>query len=431
MYFVIENEEQFSGLEVSDEAFVQVIHSNDLFHPKLSKLSLVYYNNSKKGYMFVISHSEGFSLDVKLVETFLNRHSRIYLLDKKLHSYFLDLRNAVDVQFIHIDKHNEHKDFECGTPVHRDFYVKWGNLPNVNEIIPIAKHYEKCQCLYSMVKDYFGLESNLELENSFVSAYKRVEEAGIKVDLSCFNKKFELKNKESSLSGDIIYTWYNTYNLTGRPTNSFNGVNFLAIPKEQDFRECFVPTNDFLVEFDFDAYHLRLISRIIGFQPPEESFHAYLGKQYFGCKELTEEQYKESKAITFKQLYGGVDKKYMGIDFFASMAEYTEKQWKRYREQNAITLPTGRILRAQLSMNKLKLFNYIVQNLETKENIDKIARINALLDGKGTKLILIAYDSFLFDFNRSDGKELLLEIKAIMESGGTPVKHKWGQNYAF
>ena len=431
MYFIIENEEQLSRLELSEEAFIQVIQANDNFHPKLSRASLIYYNNSKKGYMFVISHSEGFSLNIKLVEDFLNRHKKMYLLDKKLHSYFLDLPNAIDVQFIYIDKHNEYNPFDCSTPVHRDFYIKRGNMPILNEIIPISKHYERCECLYSLVKHYFDLETNVELQNKFVEAYKKVEESGIKVDLSCFNKRFELKQKECSLSGNTLYSWYNTYNLTGRPTNSFNGLNFLAIPKEQDFRECFVPGNDFLVEFDFDAYHLRLISRLINFEPPKESFHVYLGRHYFSVEELTPEQYKESKAITFKQLYGGIEPAHKEIPFFAALTDYIEEQWKLYKHQQALTLPTGRILRFLPGMNKLKLFNYIVQNLETKENIEKITAINKMLVGKQTKLILITYDSFLFDFSQEDGKELLKEIKSCLESGGLVVKHRWGQNYAF
>ena len=282
-----------------------------------------------------------------------------------------------------------------------------------------------------MVKDYFGLEMDVVQQNATIEAYKKVEDSGIKVDLSCFNKRYEFEHSQFSLVGNTVYTWYNLYNLTGRPTNSFNGVNFLAIPKDKKFRECFVPSNDFLVEFDFDAYHLRLISRLTGFELPKESMHVYLGKQYFGVEELTAEQYRESKTITFKQLYGGVEDQYKKVDFFRSISDYTEKQWKLYREQNALTLPTGRILRYQPGMSKLKLFNYIVQNLETKENTKKIVDINGLLEGRKTKLILITYDSFLFDFSQEDGKSLLKEIKSALEAGNTPVKLKYGTSYAF
>ena len=93
MYFIIEDKEQLQRLELSDEAFMQIVTSNDYYHPKLSRASLVYYNNGKKGYVFVINHSEGFSLELKLVEDFLKKHTKIYLLDKKFHSYFLDLPN--------------------------------------------------------------------------------------------------------------------------------------------------------------------------------------------------------------------------------------------------------------------------------------------------------------------------------------------------
>ena len=431
MYFIIEDKDQLSKLEVADSAFIQVVTSNDYYHPKLARVSLVYYHNSIKGYIFVVNHSEGFSLDLSLIESFLQKHSKIYLLDKKMHSYYLDLPNSIDVQFICLDKNNEYSSFECNTPVHRDFYIKYPKLPIINEIIPISKHYEKCQCLYQMVKDYFELEMDIELQDKLVDAYKKVEETGIKVDLSCLNKKYEIQHPEYSLLGDTIYSYYNLYNLTARPTNSFNGINFLAIPKDKDFRECFVPKNDFLVEFDFDAYHLRLISRLIGFEPPKESMHNYLGRAYFNVAELTDEQYKESKAITFKQLYGGIEKQYEDIDFFSSLNQFIDQEWKKYNAHKALVLPTGRILKKLSGMSKLKLFNYIVQNLETKENIYKILQINKLLSDKKTKLILITYDSFLFDFSQDDGKTLLKDIKQILESGNMLVKHKYGVNYAF
>jgi hypothetical protein len=431
MYFIIEDKEQLSKLEVSDQAFIQIITSNDYYHPKLTRPSLIYYNNSKKGYIFVLNHSEGFSLDIKLVELFLHKHNKIYLLDKKFHSYFLDLENLIDVQFICLDKNNEYSSFDCGTPVHRDFYLKYPTFPTINEVIPISKHYEKCQCLYEMVKDYFELEMDIELQDKLVSAYKKVEESGIQVDLSCFNEKFQFQNKEYSLLGNTIYSYYNLYNLTARPTNSFNGINFLAIPKDTEFRKCFLPKNDFLVEFDFDAYHLRLISTLIGFDPPKESMHNFLGRSYFNTDELTNDQYKESKAITFKQLYGGVEKQYEHIEFFNSLNKFIDQEWKKYNAHKALVLPTGRILKKLQGMNKLKLFNYIIQNLETKENIYKILQINKLLNNKKTNLILITYDSFLFDFSQSDGKQLLKQIKTILEGSNMIVKHKYGVNYAF
>jgi hypothetical protein len=187
------------------------------------------------------------------------------------------------------------------------------------------------------------------------------------------------------------------------------------------------------VEFDFDAYHLRLIAMLIGLNCPKESFHEYLGKQYFTKQELTEEEYKESKTITFKQLYGGVDKKYKHIEFFAQMTSYIDDMWKQYNKQGGYKLPTGRVIKKDESMTKYKLFNYVVQNLETLHNIKRIDQIQDYLKNTKakTKLILITYDSFLFDFAKSDGKTTLEEIKTILEFNQMKVKHKYGTSYAF
>jgi hypothetical protein len=158
--------------------------------------------------------------------------------------------------------------------------------------------------------------------------------------------------------------------------------------------------------------------------------HTYLGRAYLNKNELSEDEYKESKAITFKQLYGGIDAAYKHIPFFQSLDIYINSKWKDYNIQKAIILPTGRILKKLPGMNKLKLFNYIIQNLETNENIYKIIKINDLLKDKKSKLILITYDSFLLDFSKEDGNQLLKDLKHILEDKNMIVKHKYGINYA-
>jgi len=433
MYFIVETIEQFSQMQPSEECFVQLIAGNDKYHPKLTYPSLLYYNDGKKGYMFPFKHSEAFSLDLKLVENFLSSHKTVYLIDKKYHSYFLQLLNSVDVNFIYLDQTNSYEPFECDTQLQVNYYSKFLERENVNEIIPISKHYEKCQCLYECVKSVFELETNTQFQEKLISAYKKVEENPIGIVPEKFLQKYNAFSENFSKSGNAVYSYYNLYNLTGRPTNSFNGVNFLAIPKDKEFRECFVPTNDYFVEFDFDSYHLRLIGNLIGFEWGNQSIHAELGKKYFEKAELTQEEYAESKTITFKQLYGGVDNKYKRIEFFEKMDAYVQSVWENYKRQGAIALPTGRILKWSKDMNRLKLFNYVVQNQETLANVYKICNINQYIDQNklATKLVLITYDSFLLDFSESDGKEALLVIKKILEEGNMVIKHKHGKNYAF
>jgi hypothetical protein len=82
-------------------------------------------------------------------------------------------------------------------------------------------------------------------------------------------------------------------------------------------------------------------------------------------------------------------------------------------------------------MNKLKLFNYWVQNLETKVNTEKILDIKDYIESAKckTRLILITYDAFLFDYSIQDGKQFLIDIKNIMQKDGYGVKLKRGTSY--
>ena len=81
-------------------------------------------------------------------------------------------------------------------------------------------------------------------------------------------------------------------------------------------------------------------------------------------------------------------------------------------------------------MNPQKLFNYVLQNLETSVNIEILYRIFGVLKGKNTKLVLYTYDSFLFDVDDSE-KEVLKQIKEVFNKLKLQIKSKHGHNYDF
>ena len=64
--------------------------------------------------------------------------------------------------------------------------------------------------------------------------------------------------------------------------------------------------------------------------------------------------------------------------------------------------------------NPQKVFNYYLQALETETNVYVIQRLNRLLEGKKTKLILYTYDSFLFDVDENE-KDLVRDIQTILD----------------
>ena len=58
-------------------------------------------------------------------------------------------------------------------------------------------------------------------------------------------------------------------------------------------------------------------------------------------------------------------------------------------------------------------------------------KILRLLNGKNTKLVFYNYDAVVLDVDKSEGKELILKIKSILEKGGYPVSIKFNKTYDF
>ena len=431
MYFIVETEEQLLQLPKPEKCFIELMSKSEHAHPALTTPCVLYYNDFQKGYIFPINHSEAFPLTIEQIQDFLKDIPKVYLLDKKWHSYYLDLPNSIDLNFTVLDIEGKIPDFQCYTPVHLDFYEKLKYSPAVNTYIPISKHYERCECMFEIVKKYVGKEQNTEWQNKYTEVYKWVEEQGILVDEKLFDKYFETPWKERSLKDSRVYSSYNLYNITSRPTNAFNSINFLAFNKENGSRAAFIPENDAFVEFDFDGYHIRLIANLLNIEiPVDKSIHELLGQQYFGKTELTPEEYQESKKITFRQMYNGVEDEYKHINLFEQIAEFVEAMWDEYKRVGFTTLPNGRKI-TQENANPQKLFNYYIQCLETVNNVKKLNMLKEYLKGKQSKVLLVVYDSILIDCSVYDDKGTLVDIKNILEEGGYKVKAKKGDNYNF
>ena len=84
----------------------------------------------------------------------------------------------------------------------------------------------------------------------------------------------------------------------------------------------------------------------------------------------------------------------------------------------------------EILVNRNKLFNYMIQLLETENNMKVMSELIPFLKDKQSKLILYSYDSFLFDFKLTDGLDFLKGVKGILEQDGVfPTKSSKGLNY--
>ena len=143
--------------------------------------------------------------------------------------------------------------------------------------------------------------------------------------------------------------------------------------------------------------------------------------------------YAQAKEITFKQIYGGIWKEYETLDFFQQVKKYTDSIWNEYNTLGRVIVPiSGYCLEKEKlgEMNPQKLLNYVLQGLETANNVIILWEILRLLRGRKTKLVLYTYDAFLFDFSKEDRK-VLMQVKQIFKNHKLNVKISYGTNYDF
>jgi len=340
---------------------------------------------------------------------------------KKLLSIY-PFKNVTDMNYEWWSLNNQPFDVESVRNNAYDFFHnKYYNVKKLNEIIPIVKHKEYCDELEDKMS-VIKVLGDKTYSDEATMAFHSIEKNGIKV-VDNITDIFDMRVKKH-ISDGKLYTNYNLWTSTGRPSNAFGSVNFAALTKEQ--RKAFIPENDILVEFDYDAYHVRLIADLIGYKFPQGSVHEYLASFYGST-------YDESKTITFKLLYGGITKEVRKkIPFFDKVQQYIDDKWNEYNQRKLIKTDIYRRIlhkRNYTDMNRNKLFNYIVQAHETECNIKMIIEVQRYLLDKKTKLVLYGYDSFLFDFNNNDGGEVLKDIKHILEKNKHYTKSKVGFSY--
>ena len=438
MFYLVEEEDKLIQLErlVKLGCYVDVIPTNDFFHPKLSSTVAVYIRllDSEYGYLIPIKHSEGLNVAKDRVYKILKQSGKLYTLDKKKLLYYFNLQAATDLSLVYSMNTFERLEYTKNNSTVDWYYSKYSDKQDLNSIIPITKLYERCESTFNSIKKYLDLEipPGFEFYNqTATNVFYLLEQNGVGIEKNQFVELFTPKNPIFNIEDNRAYTSYNLYNNTSRPTSNFNSVNFAAIPKTEEHRSSFKPQNDFFVEFDFDGYHLRLLAEQINYPLTEESAHKQLAKHYFGTENITEEQYIQAKQINFQAIYGKIPEEHKELEIFVKIQKYIDVMWSSFNESGYVwNTQSGKYFTKELKeMHPAKLMNYMMQSLETSNNIRILKDLLRYLRDKKSFITLYTYDAVLFDFSKEDGKQTLDDIKKIMESNGKyPVKFKYSNN---
>ena len=377
-------------------------------HPKENRVSCYYIRTLGDEYIVPVNHNERFANNT----IYWGTNSPVIVSDLKSHDHLTIIKSTetYDLNWCHYMKTNEPYDFDQHlTNAHHHYYRTHYDKENINDVIPLVKHAEYFSNLSK------GLVHNFEkdYDQTILEVLYQIEKNGL-----------------YTTDEKMVYSEYNPFTSTGRPSNRFGGMNFAALNKKDGSRKQFISRHKggVLVEFDFDAYHPRLIGELIGYEFPNGSAHKHLAETY-GLS------YDDGKALTFKYLYGGVTDEMKNNPFFSKVDEYIKGLWNIYKTRDFIEsdIYNKKIYRKNLfDMNPNKVFNYKVQLLETESNI-KI--LNTLLPeiengDYASRLVLYNYDSFLLDFDKEDGLDYLKKVKGILEQDGKyPTKVSMGDNY--
>ena len=404
---IVNTQKLFNQLKqhIQTKPFVLLqIYSDVKAHPQENRVSCYYVDFQDEQYIVPIHHTEKYQDEIQMIET----NQTIFVQDLKQyhHNTLVFGKDIRDMNWSYYLQHNKPYDSEQHlTSAHHHYNRLHHDKKNINDLIPLVKHLEYFK---PIAEDLF--ESYTEQDQTLLMNLYQIERNGLKT----YEK--------------IVYSEYNPYTSTGRPSNRFGGMNFAALNKSDGSREQFISrfNNGVLVEMDFDAYHLRLIGEIVDYKFPKGSVHEHMGKLY-GLP------YEEAKALSFKYLYGGITDEVSDNPFFSKVNDYIKLLWKDFQTNNFVEsyIYNRKIYRKNLQdMNPNKLFNYMIQLMETENNIKILNELQPKLQQYDSKLILYNYDAFLFDFNPTDGLDFLNVVKQTIESGGTyPVKISKGVNY--
>jgi hypothetical protein len=435
---IIQTKKELKAIEFKNDIIIVPILNNNIQHASVNCLCLLYIYELKSANEYLLSflHSDTTS-HLKLDDlTLLNHMGMKYVYDKKemLQIYKFTKMNDISLmQYLRVNKNINTERYL--TKVHHHFYRLFPKYKIVNTLVPILKHLEFCRKLikrFIPIIDNHVNSNEYEFYNEQASfAFSDLEANGLHINKNKFMSNFGY-NIAKYINDNKVYTKYNFNTITGRPSNSFGGINYAALNKTDDSRECFTTRfgeRGTLIEFDYVAYHLHLIADIIDYKFPNNlTGHEYMASQYFDVNTPTKEMTDKSKAITFKQMYGHVSKEYEHIEFYKKLKEFINLIWAEHYTNKEVIPVIDR--KTPIIDNKQKLFNYFVQNYETKRNIPLLIKVNELLKNCKSYAILYTYDSILVDFNEDDGKQIIKRIVNILtEDGKFPVKIKHGKNY--
>lgn len=412
--------------------YLKIINKCNHKHPVYDEpiIAFLYDYSSKKISYFNFLHQ-----DVEINSTwdkFKNKikNYKIFVINKKKYKYLLEDLELNDVNSIQFCNEGNTFESEWSNPLMLNDFINDHNLA-----IPFVKHQSDFENeLDSFAREIksskYDVYSFKFFNNLLSDTLYEIEKNGIKLNLEEFEKFYPDKKYEN-----YAYTQYNIYNPTGRPSNNFDGINYVALNKDNGCRKSFISRydNGYYLMVDFTGFHPYIVSSLINYKvPDEETIYEHLAKKYYNIVNVTSDDISKAKKLTMVNLYGDIKKDYLKIEFFKKTDELKNKYWETFLRKGYVESPIykRKITNHHIKdANKNKLFSYIIQATETEYGINSLDRCIKFAGDKKIKPILYVYDSVVFDVDKSVEKQDILDLIDIFKSNRFKVKAYAGKNY--
>ncbi len=423
-------------MKYSSKIYLKLITRDNNCHNKCGNViaAFIYDFGSKEKYYYNIGHTDlstnsSFEEIKKELE---NNPYEVYVKNKKTYKYWIDCK-LIDTNIFGFIENNETLD-EVSSSCKDFIQSSYRNIKDFNLIVPYVTHQECFDAEIQQIEDLSDKETDTYCFKFFneviTDTLYEVEKNGLKINVDLFKEHFKARTYDG-----YVYTNYNIYNPTGRPSNSYDGVNYVALKKDDGCRASFVSRYDnggHLMMVDFTGFHPYIVANLIDYKVPEsETIYEHLAKQYYDTDSVAPELIGKAKKLTMVNLYGQINEAYINIDYFKRTDELKNKYWNQFINKGYVNTPIykRKITNKHIAdPNKNKLFAYIIQAAETEYGMDRLQSCLKFTAGKQISTILYNYDAILFDVGNVDPNDIT-DLIEIIKNKRFKVKVYEGNNY--
>jgi len=269
------------------------------------------------------------------------------------------------------------------------------------DLIPLQYLTEYCYLKTEIIKHAFKtLEKpqNYDFMRGLLSLLNEIEGQKIKLNVGVLERKLHIKRardfakdlRQGTMRAFVSYDAFKT--KTGRLSVKKGSFPILNLDKE--FRCIVEPTNDWILELDYNAAELRTLLALAGKEQPREDIHQWNAAVLGVSRE-------EAKKSVISWLYGS---KTSDIGERLSRMYEKEKVLNEFYdpEKEIVTTSFGRKLKA----DEHHALNYLVQSTTADLVFDRMLEIRDLLKGKKSFIKFCLHDSVVIDLAHDDRAEI-------------------------